>query len=283
MRQSRSAHVKCECAKRAREGRLDAATVNGGRGKATQTHSYEGRFLTVAEPCRCFEDGVCRCAFKRDNPAADTLSPSGSEHGTNTSVLATSASPATQGCCGTPSTSAPASDAPPGLDGARTGDSQPQPPAAPTDGVMDFETSWMDAIPHNIDPDFLGGAPFDFSTFDLQPSSLDLAALSEAPPAPTTMHAAAFDEAPGTMVTLPNSDLGSTTAEWMPNQYGEQEISVFGVPESAWLESLGMGDSATLAAGCIMAMRHGEVLWVWWNDISDRLHLRGWRTALAAA
>ncbi|GJN69363.1 hypothetical protein PLICBS_003411 [Purpureocillium lilacinum] len=181
MRQSRSAHVKCECAKRAREGRLDAATVNGGR-----------------EPCRCFEDGVC---------------------------------------------SAPASDAPPGLDGARTGDSQPQPPAAPTDGVIDFETSWMDAIPHNIDPDFLGGAPFDFSTFDMQPSSFDLAALSEAPAAPPTSHAAAFDEAPGAMVTLPNPDLSSTTAEWMPNQYGEQEISVFGVPESAWLESLGMGDS----------------------------------------
>ncbi len=25
--------------------------------------------------------------------------------------------------------------------------------------------------------------------------------------------------------------------------------------------------SATLAADCIMAMRHGEILWVWWNAI----------------
>ncbi|UNI13710.1 transcriptional activator haa1 [Purpureocillium takamizusanense] len=225
MRQSRSAHVKCECAKRAREGRVD--TANGGR-----------------EPCRCFEDGICRCAFKRDPSAADALSPSGSEHGTNSAAaLATSSSPAMQGCCGTPSTStsATATDTPAGLDSSRATDLPPL--LDPADAMMDMGTSWLDAIPHDMEPDFLGGAPFDFSNFDVQPGSFDPAAPGDAPPAPTSTHIAPLEEVPGTMATLPNSNLGLTTHEWTPNQYNEHEISVFGVPESAWFESLGMGPS----------------------------------------
>ncbi|ODA83613.1 hypothetical protein RJ55_02128 [Drechmeria coniospora] len=51
MRHCRSAHVKCVCAKRAREGADDS----GGK-----------------EPCRCWQDGHCKCAFKRDVPRPDS-------------------------------------------------------------------------------------------------------------------------------------------------------------------------------------------------------------------
>ncbi|KAJ6446857.1 copper fist DNA binding domain-containing protein [Purpureocillium lavendulum] len=230
MRQARSAHVKCECAKRAREGKLDQATVNGGR-----------------EPCRCFEDGVCRCAFKRDHTGADVLSPSGSEQGTNaSSVRAANSSPETQGCCGTPSTTAPTSDAPSRLDGVSALDAQLPPP--PVDDMMDFGTSWLDAIPHNIGADFADGEPFDFANLDMQPGSFDFAAVNDVPPAPGATHMPALDEVPESMVALSNHDMAShgmdpAAAEWMPNQYGGQDISVFGVPESAWLASLGMSDS----------------------------------------
>ena len=122
--------------------------------------------------------------------------------------------PSAQGCC------APRSE-----------EAAPQADAAMA-SVLPPGGSWLDAMASGVGDGFAAGDAFGFSAADMPPLSFDFAGLD-----------ALGDEAQPTAPGAPAAAMGA----WMPLEAAaggaEHEIDAFGIPDAAWLASLGVGDA----------------------------------------
>lgn len=253
MRKSRSAHVKCDCGKRARDAETGSASPLGGKCEPQAVldspDSIVPSLLTVslAAKCNCFEDGKCKCAHKQEHLTLVKLPQAGSDSGTSTSVPSVGDS----ACGWEPDTLPPSTlmtfDEPGHFDG----DSWQNQSLFQLDQdhahdiFNDLDTGWDGSLAHAV-----GDGPQDwgssaFHDLSLSQPPLDLSNLDGF----GNLHSTPFDGFPGAPQDMLNAELVATSVNWahgepgLPSSHGHDQI-VSSI-EPVWF---GGGDQSTLAA-----------------------------------
>ncbi|PNY28312.1 Copper resistance protein CRF1 [Tolypocladium capitatum] len=225
MRKSRSAHVKCDCGKRAREGETETASPHGGKPK-----------------CNCFEDGICICAVKHEQLTQVTVPQAVSDDGASPSVPSVAGS----ACCGAPdslpSSSLPAIEEPGDFDNH----------AWQNHGLFQLDqehahhafndpgTGWNASLAH---PQSWGSYTYHELQMAQPPLGLsNVDGLGHSNPMP-------FDDFPGTTQDMLDAGLVATTVNWAPGEpslpSGHDHDQIVSGAELMWFEGM---DQSTIPA-----------------------------------
>ncbi|KND87821.1 Copper resistance protein CRF1 [Tolypocladium ophioglossoides CBS 100239] len=253
MRKSRSAHVKCDCGKRARDAEMGRASPQSGKCELQAVLDsfihFAPSLLTVsfAAKCNCFEDGKCKCAFKQEPLALVTVPQANSDDGTSTSVPSIGDS-----ACGwepdtLPSSSLLAFEEPGHFDGdAWLDHGLFQLDQEHAHHVFnDLGTGWDGSLVHAVGEDPQGWGSSTYHELNLTQPPLELHNVDGLGPS----HSTSFDGFPGTTQDMLDAGLVATSVNWAPGEPGlpnsHNQDQIVSSAEPMWFEG---PDRSTIAA-----------------------------------
>ncbi|POR30912.1 Copper resistance protein CRF1 [Tolypocladium paradoxum] len=221
MRKTRSAHVKCDCGKRARDAATGSASPQGDKSK-----------------CHCFEDGKCKCAFKQEPLTRVTVPPADSDDGTSASVPSVGDSACGWGPDTLPWSSLLALDEPDHCDSE----------AWQNHGLLQLDqehphptfnglgTGWDGSLAHPVGEDPQDWRSSTFHDLDMPQLPLDLSNIDSL----GNSHSTPFDGFPGTAQDMLSWAPGEPG---LPSSHNHDEI--VGSAEPLWFEG---PDQSTVAS-----------------------------------